>query len=1133
MGLIGKNIRITGKFEGKFPQKPIANFTQNEVSGTAPFAVVFTDQTTGAIGTSWLWDFGDGSTSTQVNPTKVYNDPGTFTVTLTVSNSAGSSTITKTNLISVASSNPELFSLILTGDGANNANNSTIIDSSSNNLTIGSNGSYSQGNFSPFSNPVGYWSTNFDGTNSWLTVSSNAATNLYGGRFTIEFWICPLGLSASDLNYVVCQDDGTSNSQNFILRLLTTGAARFTYYTSSSRSSAVNLTTNTTISTNLWTHVAVVNDNSTVKIYLNGTESASSSSMPWAGANIQTAVGNLSSGSNQTTTNSKLNAYVTNLRLVKGTAVYTSNFTPSLSPLTAITNTALLITGSNRFVDRSTNNFAVSISGNISISPFSAFSLPPYNASAMGGSILCNGSYFSAPDTGNLFDMGGGEFTYESWIYPATTGFSQGQGLFGKAVDSFTYAVAVRLFWWNDGLKPRLMLNLASSNPVTIDTVSTVGVTPYSWNHVALVRTGNTLKLFINGVEGINTGLSGTIADNSASFTVGSQTQNGIGALSNAYLSNVRVVKGTAMYTTAFPNNLPTAPVTAVTGTSLLLNGTNAGITDQTRRNVLLPVNVSLSNLQELPAYSTSARLTGSASYFVVPTSQLLNMLDSSFTIECYLYVTGSMNGAIFGKRADSNTFGGVILDFDPILSDNTLPILYPRLRATTNGTSWGVNATSSVPLLTNFWNHVAVTRSGNTWRIFINGTVASTSTLSGSIPNNTAAFTIGAGAADGSNVLTAAYIQDFKVTRGLARYTGNFIPSQERVPGPSFTSNVTVGAPTLSVSFTDTTLANPTSWLWNFGNGQTSTAQNPTATYASTGTYSVTLTASNANGTATTTATNYVTVTNSTVPSTLQAVVVAGGGGGGWNGVASAGGGGAGGVLYTATMAIVSGRTYTVTVGAGGGPGTGVVDVSGVAGVTGGNSSFTGTGLTVTALGGGGGGSQWKWDRATGANSGGSGGGGASNYYGTSGVGSGTAGQGNAGGNGSAWNGNSYGGGGGGGAGTAGIAATTSTGGSGRNYLGTIYGGGGGGGNTGSPPGGAGGIGGGGRGFGNGTVATNGAINTGGGGGASATGGSGIVVIRYPSYYADAASTTGSPSYTNSGGFKTYIFTQSGTIRF
>ncbi len=83
------------------------------------------------------------------------------------------------------------------------------------------------------------------------------------------------------------------------------------------------------------------------------------------------------------------------------------------------------------------------------------------------------------------------------------------------------------------------------------------------------------------------------------------------------------------------------------------------------------------------------------------------------------------------------------------------------------------------------------------------------------------------------------------------------------RAPTPtaSFTTSATTGSAPLTVSFTDSSTNSPTSWAWDFGNGTSSTAQNPTATYSAAGTYTVTLRASNSGGTSTA-ATKTITVT-------------------------------------------------------------------------------------------------------------------------------------------------------------------------------------------------------------------------------------------------------------------------------
>ena len=81
-----------------------AEFKASRTSGPPPLIVNFTDQSTGEI-TLWSWDFGDGSTSTVQNPTHTYEEPGSYTVSLTVSGTGGSDTKTKADHISVREGN--------------------------------------------------------------------------------------------------------------------------------------------------------------------------------------------------------------------------------------------------------------------------------------------------------------------------------------------------------------------------------------------------------------------------------------------------------------------------------------------------------------------------------------------------------------------------------------------------------------------------------------------------------------------------------------------------------------------------------------------------------------------------------------------------------------------------------------------------------------------------------------------------------------------------------------------------------------------------------------------------------------------------------------------------------------------
>lgn len=81
------------------------------------------------------------------------------------------------------------------------------------------------------------------------------------------------------------------------------------------------------------------------------------------------------------------------------------------------------------------------------------------------------------------------------------------------------------------------------------------------------------------------------------------------------------------------------------------------------------------------------------------------------------------------------------------------------------------------------------------------------------------------------------------------------------QAPSPNFSANVTEGCSPLVVEFTDLSSGNPTSWYWDFGNGATSTLQNPSTSYFNPGTYTVTLKATNAAGSNTITKTSFITI--------------------------------------------------------------------------------------------------------------------------------------------------------------------------------------------------------------------------------------------------------------------------------
>lgn len=89
---------LTYQYQWNAP--PIADFSASPLSGFAPLNVVFTDQSTGVV-ESRTWVFGDGGSSAVTHPARTYFNPGTYTVSLTATNSAGSNTKTRPDYITV------------------------------------------------------------------------------------------------------------------------------------------------------------------------------------------------------------------------------------------------------------------------------------------------------------------------------------------------------------------------------------------------------------------------------------------------------------------------------------------------------------------------------------------------------------------------------------------------------------------------------------------------------------------------------------------------------------------------------------------------------------------------------------------------------------------------------------------------------------------------------------------------------------------------------------------------------------------------------------------------------------------------------------------------------------------------
>ena len=660
---------------------------------------------------------------------------------------------------SAAAAADEFFNrvtLLLNTGSTNGAQNNTFLDSSTANSgsgwTITRNGNTTQGTFTPFSQTG--WSNYFDGTDDYLAIADNALLRFGAGAFTLEAWIWR---NASGAAHTIYAKGGASTG--IVFQVTSTNVLRFTHTTT-------NIDSTGTIAANSWTHVAVVREGTganQTKLYINGTQDGQGTV-----STDFTQTEEVRIGTDRGAT-ADFNGYISNLRFVKGTALYTTTFTPSTTPLTTTsqgataTEVELLTCQSNRFLDNSSNAFPITITGTPSVQAFSPFApTAAYDSAVVGGSGYFDGSgdYLQNPASASN-GLGTGNYTLECWFYLNSAPASGSDRTFiryhwtGSAGQNAVYYLSVinsagTLYPYTfarDVTTPANNTTITSSTAIRLST----------WNHVAAVRSGTTLTLYLNGVSvGSATGVSWNLtAGTNIPIYIG--TYNGSSEMMDGYISGARVVKSAVYSGSTY--TIPTAPPTSDVNTQLLLNYTNAGIFDAAAKNNLETVGNAQVSTTQAKFGTTSMYFDGTGDYITIPNSPIVN-LSGDFTIEAWVYrvTTGANTNIIcvgsFGAAANGFTFY--------ISSTNYLAIYG-------NNAVIAIGATTTIPA--NTWTYVAAVRSGtatNNLKLYVNGTLEVQTT------NNTSfvgvagnGMCIGADYSGSAFTATAScYIDELRLTR-------------------------------------------------------------------------------------------------------------------------------------------------------------------------------------------------------------------------------------------------------------------------------------------------------------------------------------------------------------------------------
>ena len=668
------------------------------------------------------------------------------------------STLTIPTAPLTAITNTQLLLLQYNGGG----NNSGFEDSSQFNWPVTRAGNTTQGTFTPYGSN---WSTYFTGS-SYLTIPTTTALSFGTGDFTIEGWVYKtVAANASFVDGRV--NPGTASPWGFFV-----DGSNFPYFYD-----ATVYTSSVAVILNAWTHIAAVRTSGTLKIFVNGVQGYSAA----LSTNLdRTAGAFIGVAANSSGPSAYWQGYMSNLRIVKGTAVYTAAFTPSTTPLTAISGTSLLTFQSNRFIDNSSNAFTFTIVGSPSIQRFSPFSpTTAYDASVIGGSAYLDGSgdYLTVPYNPALVP-GNNDFTVELWVYFNDVGSTLrslcglGYGANGSGPVTSTWHLRYM------GSQGSNQLMFARYDGSTEYNYSTSGATfvNNSWYHIAVSKASGTLKIFVNGVAYYSAAnsINYTAINTSDPFVAGVGYFGPESGMTgpryfNGILSNIRVINGTGLYTANFTP--PTAPLTPVAKTTLLLSNTNAGIYDGAMMNDLETVGNAMVSTS-VKKYGTGSLYfnplsASAANYLVLPSSELGSFGTVNFTIEFWMYPTSldtSHGTSSLATLFDTDVSAGSGTDWWAIHQSGSGLVL------ASNSTN---QLTSNTGILTaNTWQHVAFVRNGTALTVYVNGTAQGSVTYATTLGSKRKLFI---GVQSGVARWYKGYLDDVRITKGVARYTTNF----------------------------------------------------------------------------------------------------------------------------------------------------------------------------------------------------------------------------------------------------------------------------------------------------------------------------------------------------------------------
>ena len=244
-------------------------------------------------------------------------------------------------------------------------------------------------------------SVDFDGSGDYLDIPNSSDFSFGSGNFTVEGWFKLNALDSAQS--IIGVWDYANNQRSWNVEV--TSANKLVFSVSADGTNGQDALGGTLINKGVWTHFAAVRDGNTLKSFINGTQVTTSSftGSLYDNTNDKLYIGMLNGAANIT------NGQISNIRVVKGTAVYTSSFRPPTSPLTNITNTKLLCCNNSSTTGSTVTPGTITANGDPTASSNSPFDDPTGFKFGVAGNqnvIKCGSYVGNGSTTGPEINLG-------------------------------------------------------------------------------------------------------------------------------------------------------------------------------------------------------------------------------------------------------------------------------------------------------------------------------------------------------------------------------------------------------------------------------------------------------------------------------------------------------------------------------------------------------------------------------------------------------------------------------------------------------------------------------------------------------------------------------------------------------